>query len=209
MAIHTKTLKFRYNESNSFRFPDIDLEDSEQMLILGNSGRGKTTLLHLLGGILAPSGGEIIVNNTDITSLSPRKMDRFRGARIGMVFQKPYFVKSLSVQDNLLVTQKLGGKKEDISQIRRLLEALDIEIKLKAYPSELSVGEQQRLSIARAVINHPALILADEPTSALDDQNTERVATLLRESASAQNANLIVVTHDRRLKDMFTKQIEL
>ncbi len=209
MAIQTKSLKFTYNTQNSFSFPDLDLKQTEQMLVLGNSGRGKTTLLHLLGGILPASEGEIIIHNTDITKLSARKMDHFRGSRIGMVFQKPYFVKSISVQDNLLLAQKLGGKKEDPAYVHQLLEQLDIHVKLKVYPAELSVGEQQRVSIARAIINHPDLILADEPTSALDDLNTERVSQLLRESTKAQGANLIVVTHDKRLKESFTKQLEL
>lgn len=209
MAIHTAGLAFQYNEENHFRFPDIHLEPKEQLLILGGSGHGKTTLLHLLGGILPAKEGEIIINNTDITTLTPRKMDHFRGSRIGMVFQKAYFVKSINVEDNLLLAQKLGGKREDKLQINQLLEQLDIHVKLQSYPSELSVGEQQRLSIARAVINHPDLILADEPTSALDDINAERVSGLLQNTASDQGANLIVVTHDRRLKDSFAKQIEL
>lgn len=209
MAIHTSGLGFQYNEENRFSFPDIDLNNKEQLLILGGSGHGKTTLLHLLGGILAAREGRIMINNTDITKLSPGKMDHFRGSRIGMVFQKAYFIKSISVEDNLLLAQKLGGKQEDKLQINRLLEHLDIHVKLQAYPSELSVGEQQRLSIARAVINHPDLILADEPTSALDDLNAERVARLLQDTALEQGANLIVVTHDRRLKNLFAKQLEL
>ena len=209
MSIHTKGLKFQYNSSNSFAFPDIILEDKEQLLVLGNSGKGKTTLLHLLGGILKSSEGSIVINNKDITGLSPRAMDHFRGAQIGMVFQKPYFVKSLTVEDNLILAQKLGGKKVDRQKIHHLLEELDIHVKVEAFPTELSVGEQQRLSIARAVLNHPALILADEPTSALDDTNTERVSNLLRHSARSQDANLIVVTHDRRLKQEFTMEIDL
>lgn len=209
MAIHTSDLNFRYNQANSFSFPNIDLETAEQMLILGNSGRGKTTFLHLLGGILRAQSGRISINGLDITGLTPGKMDHFRGSRIGMVFQKAYFIKSISVEDNLRLAQKLGGKKEDRGAISDLLEELDIKVKLKAYPTELSIGEQQRLSIARAVINHPDLILADEPTSALDDKNAGRVADLLQSTAERQNANLIVVTHDRRLKEKFNKQLEL
>lgn len=209
MAIQTTGLGFHYNKENRFRFPDIDLGPKEQLLVLGGSGHGKTTLLHLLGGILPAMEGRILIKDTDITRLSPKKMDHFRGSRIGMVFQKAYFVKSISVEDNLLLAQKLGGKREDKNQINELLEHLDIHVKLKSYPSELSVGEQQRLSIARAVINHPDLILADEPTSALDDVNAERVASLLQNTAREQGANLIVVTHDRRLKDLFEKEMEL
>jgi ABC-type lipoprotein export system ATPase subunit len=209
MAIHSTGLRFHYNEENRFSFPDIDLKANEQLLVLGGSGRGKTTFLHLLGGILPAMEGRIVIKDTDITRLSPKKMDHFRGSRIGMVFQKAYFVKSITVEDNLLLAQKLGGKRENKNQINELLQHLDIHIKIKSYPSELSVGEQQRLSIARAVINHPDLILADEPTSALDDLNADRVAGLLQNTAREQDANLIVVTHDRRLKDLFEKKIEL
>ena len=209
MSVFSKDLNFQYNHNTTFKFPDMALQDGEHQLILGRSGKGKTTFLHLLAGILTPSSGSIVLNNTDISILSSRKLDRFRGKHIGLIFQRSYFVKSLTVKDNLLLAQKLAGKKEDLNRISEVLNQMDVLDKLRKLPSNLSIGEQQRVSIARAVINEPALILADEPTSALDDINAELVATLLEKTAQSCHANLVVVTHDQRLKDRFKNVLEL
>lgn len=209
MSVKVSDLSFQYNKNTTFRFPDVQLDKGSHQLILGKSGKGKTTFLHLLAGILSPSSGKIIIGDQDITSLKSRKLDHFRGRNIGLIFQRFYFVKSLSVKDNLLLAQKLAGKPEDMHRITEVLQHMHMEEKLHKLPSNLSIGEQQRISIARAVINSPELILADEPTSALDDENAKRVAILLEETASNCNANLIVVTHDQRLKDNFKNVIEL
>lgn len=178
-------------------------------MILGESGKGKTTLLHLLAGLLAPTSGKIMIGSTDISQFKNRQMDHFRGRNVGIVFQRSYFVKSLNVKDNLLLAQKLAGNKEDPAHVKEVLGEMGIAAKLKQHPSDLSIGEQQRASIARAVLNNPRLILADEPTSALDDVNTHRVSRLLRSTAERHSANLVVVTHDQRLKADFPKKIEL
>ncbi|WP_417602293.1 ABC transporter ATP-binding protein [Owenweeksia hongkongensis] len=209
MSVQVSDLSFQYNPKTTFRFPDMDLAKGSHQLILGNSGKGKTTFLHLLAGILSPSSGKIIIGKQDITTLKSRKLDHFRGRNIGLIFQRSYFVKSLTVKDNLLLAQKLAGKPEDLNRITEVLTHMNMQDKLHKMPSNLSIGEQQRISIARAVINSPELILADEPTSALDDENAKRVAQLLEETASDCNANLIVVTHDQRLKDHFKNVIEL
>lgn len=209
MSVKVSDLSFQYNKNTTFRFPDVQLDKGSHQLILGKSGKGKTTFLHLLAGILSPSSGKIIIGDQDITSLKSRKLDHFRGRNIGLIFQRSYFVKSLTVKDNLLLAQKLAGKPEDMHRITEVLQHMHMEEKLHKLPSNLSIGEQQRISIARAVINSPELILADEPTSALDDENAKRVAILLEETASNCNANLIVVTHDQRLKDNFKNVIEL
>ncbi len=209
MAVATKNLHFQYNGSPLIKFPDLYLPNNEKQLILGQSGKGKTTFLHLLAGILKPSSGSIKLGETEITSLKNRELDRFRGTNIGLIFQRSYFVKSITVKDNLLLAQKLAGKKEDLGRIRAVLQQMDVLDKLNKLPSNLSVGEQQRVSIARAVINEPAVILADEPTSALDDFNAERVAQLLENTALSYGANLIVVTHDQRMKERFKNVLEL
>jgi len=209
MSVQVTDLSFQYNSETRFRFPDIDLPRGSHQLILGKSGKGKTTLLHLLAGITPPLAGHIIIGDTDITRLKKRKLDQHRGKNIGLIFQRSYFVKSLSVKENLLLAQKLAGKKEDLGRIAEVLNAMNMEHKLQAMPTTLSIGEQQRISIARAVINQPQLILADEPTSALDDENALKVARLLETTASSCQANLIVVTHDQRLKDHFKNIIQL
>lgn len=209
MSVQVTDLSFQYNEKQRFLFPNIELSKGSHQLILGKSGKGKTTFLHLLAGILRPTSGEIKIADNEISKLSNRALDRFRGKNIGLIFQRSYFVKSLNVKDNLLLAQKLAGTPEDLNRIKEVLAQMNIEQKLSQMPSELSIGEQQRVSIARAVINSPQLILADEPTSALDDDNTQRVATLLEETAASCNANLVVVTHDQRLKANFQNIIEL
>jgi putative ABC transport system ATP-binding protein len=178
-------------------------------LILGPSGSGKTTLLHLLGGLLSPSTGNITLDDLHYSAFSPAKLDKFRGENIGIVFQKAHAVQSLSVMENLLLAQQLGGKILDKKKIMDLLERLQIAHKANQKPNRLSAGEQQRVAIARAVINQPRLILADEPTSALDDKNSTEVQNLLKESADAVKAILLVVTHDNRLKATFPKQLLL
>jgi putative ABC transport system ATP-binding protein len=134
---------------------------------------------------------------------------RFRGQHIGIVFQKSHFIRSLTVSENLLLAQKLAHAPLDRTRVASLLERLQLGHKMHSKPSQLSIGEQQRAAIARALINQPNLILADEPTSALDDHNSAAVAMLLEEEAKAAGATLLVVTHDKRLKDRFPQQIQL
>ena len=197
-------ITFQYPKGPSFSFPDLKCNQGDRLLILGESGRGKTTLLHLLAGLLKPTGGSVIIGSTDTSSLSNAQLDKFRGKNVGIIFQTAHFVDSLSVEDNLIMPQFLTGNK-----IKEILTRLNLGDKADSKPASLSVGEAQRVAIARAVINNPQLILADEPTSALDDKNAEEVIRLLDEQASATGAALVIVTHDKRLKDRFSNQITL
>jgi putative ABC transport system ATP-binding protein len=176
---------------------------------LGQSGCCKTTLLHLLSGLLKPNSGDVNIENEDISKMSGAVLDNFRGANIGIVFQTAHFIEALTVKENLTLTQTLAGKSKDIDKIKKLLADLGVESKLNAKLNALSVGEKQRVSIARALVNSPALILADEPTSALDDKNCNAVLKLVREQAKKHNSTLLIVTHDNRLKDQFDKRVEL
>ncbi|MDN5216648.1 ATP-binding cassette domain-containing protein [Fulvivirgaceae bacterium BMA12] len=207
--IQTTGLSYAYDAQAEFRFPDIHLADAENLVILGESGIGKTTLLHLLAGLLVAKTGKVLINNTDITQLGARELDHFRGNNMGFVFQKPYFVKSLSLIDNLLLLQYLAGRKSDQTKIKQVLDRLGIKDKERKKTYQLSQGEQQRASIAMAIINDPKIILADEPTSSLDDKNCLNVTTLLKSQASATGANLVVITHDQRLKTQFENQLQL
>lgn len=205
----TRQLTFSYDRQNEFEFPDISCGRGETWLLLGQSGSGKTTMLHLLAGMLRPKEGTIEVNGTNLSKLSASSLDRFRGNHIGVIFQKPHFLQALTVGENLALAQKLAGQVVDNQRIKSLLERLNIGTKINQKPNKLSQGEQQRASIARAIINQPDLILADEPTSALDDSNTSEVLSLLEEQAKDLNAALLIVTHDGRLKEFVEKQIEL
>jgi len=202
-------LTYNYSSEVQLRFPDFSLSKGEQALILGQSGCGKTTLLHLLSGLLKPNSGEVDVENENISKMSGAKLDSFRGANIGIVFQTPHFIEALTVKENLTLTQTLAGKSKDVDKVKSLLADLGVESKLNSKLNTLSVGEKQRVSIARALVNSPALILADEPTSALDDKNCDAVLKLVREQAKKHNSTLLIVTHDNRLKDQFDKRIEL
>ncbi len=207
--VNTHELSYTYPGSNPMRFPDLTLERNSSLLVLGNSGTGKTTFLHLLAGLLVPQGGSVKIGDTNLVELSSKQRDRFRGRHIGIVFQTSYFLKALSVAENLQLAMRLARKKPSSEKIESLLAFLNIADKAHKKPYELSIGEQQRASIARAVINQPDLLLADEPTSALDDENALRVAQLLQKTALENNSALIVVTHDNRLKEIFQNRIEI
>ena len=202
-------LTYNYSSEVQLTFPDFSLSKGEQALILGQSGCGKTTLLHLLSGLLNPNSGEVDIENKNIFKMSGATLDNFRGANIGIVFQTPHFIEALTVKENLTLTQTLAGNSKDVDKIKSLLADLGVESKLNSKLNALSVGEKQRVSIARALVNSPALILADEPTSALDDKNCDAVLKLVREQAKKHNSTLLIVTHDNRLKDQFDKRIEL
>ena len=164
--IKTESLKFSYDGNKYFDFPDINLDSGENLLIIGNSGIGKTTLLHLLAGILKPESGSINISGTDISKFSDTELDKFRGDNIGIVFQKPHFISSLTINENLKLAKYLSPSKTS-GDAKKILESLNIEDKYQQKPNHLSEGEKQRASIALALINSPSLILADEPTSSL------------------------------------------
>lgn len=207
--IQTKNLKFQYDAKQQFEFPNMHCEQGTHWLVLGESGCGKTTLLHLLGGLRQPSSGEIVVQNEDISKISGETLDHFRGQNIGIIFQQSHLIKALTVEENLLTAQYLAGAQQDKAKIRSILTKLNLEEKLHSKPKNLSLGEQQRVAIARALINDPVLILADEPTSSLDDKNCQEVVKLLLEQSQNFNATLLIVTHDGRLKELFENQILL
>ena len=209
MMIDVRGLTFQYPSGPGFTFPDFACAPGEHLLVLGQSGKGKTTLLHLLAGMIRPRAGSIRIQNTDITQLDNRALDKFRGQHIGIIFQTAHFVDSISVLDNLMLSPFLSGKKVATSEAVKALERLNVGHKASDKPASLSVGEQQRCAIARAVFHKPSVILADEPTSALDDQNAEQVIDMLEEQARQTGSALIIVTHDKRLKDRFQKQITL
>ena len=206
--IKTESLKFSYDGKKYFDFPDINLDSGENLLIIGNSGIGKTTLLHLLAGILKPESGSINVSGIDISKFSDTELDKFRGDNIGIVFQKPHFISSLTINENLKLAQYLSPSKTS-GDAKKILESLNIRDKYQQKPNQLSEGEKQRASIALALINSPSLILADEPTSSLDDFNCDNVIKLLKKQAKDHKAQLIVITHDARLKKHFKNNLNL
>lgn len=207
--ISTKNIKFSYNKDQNFIMPDLFCQAGSTILVTGNSGKGKTTYLHILAGMLQPNSGEILIDNTDFTNLKGSKADKFRGKNIGVVFQKSHFIASLSVLENLEMASWLATGKKHTKRAKELLNKLDILEQAHKQPSQLSVGQQQRVSIARALINEPKVLLADEPTSSLDDKNADNVIELLESLSKEYKAALIIVTHDSRIKAKFTNQITM
>jgi putative ABC transport system ATP-binding protein len=206
--ISLQGVTFRYDQAGeAFNFPDWTVEQGEHCLILGSSGSGKTTLLHILAGILKPQGGKVIVGKKNLADLKGAALDQYRGQHIGLVFQKPHLISTLSLQGNLSLAQYLAGLKQDKARVREVLETLAIFHRKDALVTTLSQGEAQRASIARAVLNKPLVILADEPTSSLDDENCHRVIQILQDQASRYQATLIIATHDQRVKDKIKKHL--
>ncbi len=207
--VSASNISYQYSGQEAISFKPFECKENSHWLLLGQSGCGKTTLLHMLAGLLKPASGSIEIAGTDITKLNTSKLDHFRGQHIGVVFQQPHFVQSLTVAENLRLAQYLAGAQEDGKRIKSLLESLNLGHKLNVKPKELSQGEQQRVAIARAIVNQPKVILADEPTSALDDTNALEVIQLLETQANEQKATLLIVTHDQRLKNHFPNRIQL
>ncbi len=206
--IKTSSVSFSYGATH-FNFPDISCEQRDALLITGASGKGKTTMLHLLGGLLRPQSGSIVVGDTNIAKLSERKLDHFRGQHIGIVLQESHFVESLNVIDNVILSSWLANGKRSKEKAEKILDQLGLASQSHKHPSKLSIGQQQRVSIARALINDPKLLLADEPTSSLDDENTVIVAELLSKLSQEHGSALIIVTHDQRLKNHFRKSVSI
>jgi lipoprotein-releasing system ATP-binding protein len=207
--ISSQNLRFSYSLKKTFSFPDLYCNDNEALLILGQSGKGKTTLLHLLALLLRPESGSIMINNSPLAGLAAAQLAGVRAANIGIIYQRAHFVGALSVLDNILMPNYLAGRKQNKEQAEYLAEQLGFADHLSKKTNQLSQGEQQRVSIARALMNDPNVILADEPTSSLDDENCQKVVELLKKQSAVIGASLVVVTHDQRLKNEFSNQIHL
>ncbi|AFD07591.1 ABC transporter ATP-binding protein [Solitalea canadensis] len=207
--ISIQSVKQQYNGSVQIDFRNWEINSGEHWLMLGGSGTGKTTLLHIISGLLKPTSGSVNIEGTDLYNLRGAELDHFRGKNIGVIFQQPHLIKNLSLLNNVMAAQYFAGLPQDKKRALTVLDSLDLVAKAKSMPSELSQGQMQRVAIARAMINHPKIVIADEPTSSLDDANTEAVLKLLEEQADYNNATLIIATHDERVKKRFEKQYVL
>ncbi|MBD3629390.1 ATP-binding cassette domain-containing protein [Cyclobacterium sp.] len=206
--IATKSIQFSYEGVPAFEIPDIEIKAGEALLVLGKSGSGKTTFLNILGGLLAPEKGEILIDGISLYSLKGQNLDKFRGKNIGIVFQKPHILGPLSVAENIALPH-FFSKSSHSDNVDHYLKELGILDKKNARINTLSEGEAQRVSIARALVNEPKIILADEPTASLDDENAKIVVDLLKTQAAKLKAALVIVTHDQRIKNEINQSITL
>ena len=207
--ISIKSLTFSYGDQTPLGFPDFSITKGESALLLGESGCGKTTLLHLLGGLLEHYQGEIKIDGHELSQWQGAQRDAFRGKNIGYVFQRNHLIGSLTVKQNLLLAPYLIGQHQSISDVLALLDRFGIATQANKKISALSAGQRQRVAIARAVLNKPKVLLADEPTSALDDKHCETVINLLQQLAVEHSTTLIIATHDQRLKSKIKTVIQL
>lgn len=182
----------------------FDIEDGMFTVILGPSGAGKTTLLNLIGGMDQATDGSLIVNGTDITKLNKKKLTDYRRKSVGFVFQFYNLMPNLTALENVELSVELCDKALDPTNV---LELCGLKDRINNFPSQLSGGEQQRVSIARAVAKNPDLILCDEPTGALDYQTGKSILKLLFDMCKQEHKTVIIVTHNQALKDMADKVI--
>lgn len=177
----------------------FSVDRGEFVAIIGPSGSGKSTLLHILGGVDTPTGGNVIINDVDISTLNETALAIFRRRQIGLVYQFYNLIPILTVEENLTLPLLLDGRKPDKRQISGLTEKLGLSERLTHLPNQLSGGQQQRVSIGRALVNNPALLLADEPTGNLDSENSREIVALLRHFNKELNQTVIIITHDEKI----------
>ena len=178
---------------------DLRIEAGGVVAITGPSGSGKSTLLGLIAGLDAPSTGRILIDGADITAMSEDALARFRGTRIGFVFQFFHLLPSLTAVENVRVPLEIAGKRDPASRADALLSEVGLGPRRHHYPSQLSGGEQQRVAIARALANDPAILLADEPTGNLDSGTGQQVIDLLLDVNRGRKTTVVLVTHDPEL----------
>jgi len=173
------------------------VEKGDFVAIVGPSGSGKSTLLHILGGVDTPSSGQVLVDGTDICGLDQTKLAIFRRRQIGLIYQFYNLITILDVEENITLPLLLDKRNLDEAPLKEIVATLGLADRVRHLPNQLSVGQQQRVSIGRALINNPALVLADEPTGNLDSGNAKEILALLKLSNQRYHQTLIVVTHDR------------
>lgn len=205
-------LRKTYMNSNNETFdiinvPGFTLESNEQLAISGESGSGKSTFLNLISGIVSPEQGEIIIDGTDITRLSESKKDLFRAKNISYIFQSFNLLQEFSAIENVMMGMMFHGK-ADRKKSEDALAKAGLSNKMFSKPSELSVGEQQRVAVARAIVNKPVLLLADEPTANLDSVNSHFVTGLIKNLCRESNISLIIVTHESNVISEFSNVLE-
>ena len=193
--ITVKDVLKEYKTAHALRGVGLDVEKRQWLTIIGPSGSGKSTLLNIIGGLDSPTSGSVVIDSTDIDRLTEDEMARFRREKMGFIFQQSHLIPYLNAAENVMLAQyfhSMSDEKEAVESLARV----GLSHRLRHRPSQLSGGEQQRVCIARALINSPGLLLADEPTGNLDRENTKVILELLRKLHEEEHFTIILVTHD-------------
>jgi putative ABC transport system ATP-binding protein len=210
MSLLIENLTKSYRQPDGGRIPVLDVERfelgrGEQVVLLGSSGGGKTTLLNVIAGLRTPDAGRVLIDGVDVTALPEAARDRFRAERIGFVFQTFNLLPAFTALENVLLGMSFGGRKVDRKRAHELLERVGLAHRLHNRPAQLSVGERQRVAVARALANKPSLMLADEPTANVDAANQQNVLDMIRHTCREQNVSLLMVTHSPQVADQFDR----
>jgi putative ABC transport system ATP-binding protein len=209
-----RNLKKSFHEPGGGRLPILDVDEfnvdaGEQVVLLGRSGCGKTTLLHAIAGISTPDSGEILIDGRDITRLGEAERDGLRAETIGYVFQSFNLLSGFTALENVMLGMAFGQGRSDAGRARNLLERVGLSHRKRHKPAELSVGEQQRVAVARALANRPKLLLADEPTASVDARHQQQVIDLIRETCEEEGVALLLVTHAQEVAAQFDRLVQL
>ncbi len=209
--LSAKNIHKRYNELDVLKGVDIDIAQGEMVSITGASGAGKSTLLHILGTLDKADGGEIFLNNIPVHQLSGKALANFRNTNIGFVFQFHHLLPEFSAIENVCIPGWIAGKKnkELLNDATKLLQRLGLQNRLENKPNQLSGGEQQRVAVARALINKPKIIFADEPTGNLDSHHARDLHNLFVELSEEFNQTFIIVTHNEELATLSKRILKM
>lgn len=208
LALHQVTKSFREPDGSTLpilNIPHFAVAAGEQMVLVGRSGCGKTTLLHVIAGITRPDSGRVELDGVDTARLSEGGTDRYRAAKIGYVFQTFNLLPGFSAYENVLLGMTFARGRKDPARARHLLERVGLSHRATHRPGKLSVGEQQRVAVARALANRPRLLLADEPTANVDPANQDKVIELIRDTCREEGIALVMVTHSMEVASQFQR----
>ena len=203
--IIAKDIKKKYNDQEVLRGIDLKIDKNEFVVILGASGSGKSTLLNILSGLEKSDSGEVVYDNESISDYSEKQLTKFRKDKIGFVFQQYYLLNNITVEQNVKVGANLANNKEYVDIIKQL----GLADKLSKYPNELSGGEQQRVSIARALAKKPTVLFLDEPTGALDEETGRKILEYLLKLKDKSYFTMIMVTHNENIAQLANKIIHV
>jgi putative ABC transport system ATP-binding protein/lipoprotein-releasing system ATP-binding protein len=189
---------------------NLKIKKGEFVSIVGHSGSGKTTLLSLIGGLTKPDRGKVLIDDTDIWTLSDAELSALRNQKIGFIFQFASLISTLSVVDNLMLPTTFSKETEEVyERAKELLDMVELSDKINSYPSQLSGGQQRRVAIARAFMNRPDIILADEPTGDLDEETEAEVMELFHKVNKKENTTFLMVTHSKDLASQAKKMLRM